>query len=331
MNLLPYKPHPLLRSGHLQTLAVGFRWGELPPYNARSRVIPTRDGEALVVHEELGSPLAAEAPLIILIHGLGGDHTSSYLQRLAPRLRAAGNMVWRIDLRGCGMGAEHASRPAHAGISEDIACVVAHANQTFPSRPIRIIGFSLSGNILLKFLGELATNQLPYPVDGASLQKCLAVAPPVNLRACADNIDRFSRRIYTQFYLDTLTQQVQKMRSRWPRWARLPDSPAIKTIRQFDARYTAPLNGFASTDDYYSRSSASNLSAHIRTPTTVLIDKHDPIVPYASFSDVEFNQETTSVITTERGGHMGYFGVDAEGKNIRWMEYFVLEFCKREP
>ncbi len=329
MNMLPYRPHPLLRSGHLQTLLVGVVYGERPKHNAQSIPVPTDDGETLLVHQENGPPLAPSAPTVILIHGLGGDHTSPYLQRIAHQLRHSGMRVWRVDLRGSGLGMKHAWRPAHAGASDDLASVVEAAQLRDPAADIHVAGFSLSGNILLKMLGEAAAGVDHARVDLSRIGSAVAVAPPVDLHLCAQNMERFSRRVYTRYYLKMLGAQVQQRQSHWPQWKAIPTHPPLKTIRQFDARYTAPMSGFVDTDDYYTQASAKDWLPSITTRTTLLVDRHDPIVTAKAFDPSKINAQSTKLILTSHGGHMGYFGRDASGQNIRWMEYFVVQHLKR--
>ncbi|MCR9294339.1 MAG: alpha/beta fold hydrolase [bacterium] len=326
---LPFRPHPLLRNGHLQTIMAGVSCGPRPPYQATPLVIPTHDGESLVIHEELGPPTGNDAHLVILVHGLGGDHSSPYLQRLAFQLRAAGFLVWRVDLRGCGHGIDHAWKPANAGRSDDLATVLQAAMSRHPGRPVHFVGFSLSGNILLKMLGEICAGSSPVEVDHSQLASSLAVAPPANLKDCADNMDRLSRRPYCKYYLKLLDQQVQQKRNRWARWQKLPAKPKLRTIRQFDAFYTAPLSGFRSAEDYYLKSSSIDLLQHIKVPTQILIDLHDPIVTAKSLELAQFSA-STEVVRTRFGGHMGYFGVDEQGHQIRWLEYYVVEYLKRQ-
>lgn len=328
--MTPYRPHPLLRSGHLQTLMVGLRCGFRPKHHAQRIEVPLIDGERLAVHEELtdesqAPELLATAPLVILIHGLGGDHTSPYLQRIAFELRRAGLRVWRVDLRGSGQGLELAWRPAHAGCSHDLAAIVNVATERFPKAPIRIVGFSLSGNILLKMLGEAALGILTPAINLSAIENALAIAPPADLHSCANNMDRPSRKVYTHYYLKMLDKQVELRRQRWPQWQAIAREPRVRTIREFDARYTAPLGGFRDTDHYYSDSSAIGLMKHITTPTTLVIDQHDPIVCARAFEDVELNPNSMQLIKTSYGGHMGYFGLDARGRALRWMEYFVAQ------
>lgn len=329
MTPLPYRPHPLLRNGHLQTLMVGLICGERPKYSARPITVPLPDGESMVAHEETGGVHADRAPLVILQHGLGGDHRSPYLERLAPRLSALGFTVWRVDMRGCGAGLPLAWRPANAGSSRDLAAVVRAAAATYPRKRIHVVGFSLSGNVLLKMLGEAAADRPGVEIDLDRIDSAIAIAPPINLSECADNMDRWSRRIYTHYYLKVLHQQVQLRRSQWPQWRRVPEFPSVRTIRQFDARYTAPLSGFVDTADYYEQSSSSPWMKHIRTPTTVLVDRDDPIVTASSFDRTEVNTASTELVFTQRGGHMGYFGLDEQGRMMRWMEYFVMQRFKQ--
>ncbi len=328
MQILPYRPHPLLRNGHLQTLLVGVVYGQRPPHQAELIRVPINADEALAVHEELGAPLAEHAPIVVLIHGLGGDHTSPYLQRIAHQLRLVGFRVWRVDLRGSGEGMKLAWRPAHAGNSDDIAKVVASACERYPHAAVHIVGFSLSGNIVLKMLGETAAGAAHPELDLARITSATAIAPPVDLHHCANNMERFSRRIYTKYYVKVLTEQVQQRQVHWPQWAQIPSQPPLKTIRQFDARYTAPMCGFRDTDHYYSEASAIDWLPSITTPTTLLVDRHDPIVTVKSFAPSKINQQSTDLILTSHGGHMGYFGLDAEGRSIRWMEYFVIQHLK---
>lgn len=320
---LAYRPHPLLRSGHLQTLLVGLVGFECPKYNAVPIRIGLDDGESMIVHEERGAALSKQAPLAILLHGLGGDHRSAYLGRLAPQLRSQGMCVWRVDLRGCGEGLTHAWRPANAGSSEDLAAVVKAAMELHPERTIQIAGFSLSGNILLKMLGEAGAGAGCNKFDLSRLRLALAIAPPINLHDCASNMDRWSRRMYTHYYLKSLDNQVAIRQQHWPQWRTRSRTPKVQTIRQFDARYTAPLSGFIDEDDYYTQSSAVDWLPSIRTPTKILVDQDDPIVPARSFACAKTNPASTEILHTRRGGHMGYFGIDARGQNIRWLEYFV--------
>ena len=305
---------------------LGISYGLRPPHAATEIQIPLADGEALVVHEENGATLGEDVPTALLIHGLGGNHRSPYLQRIAQQLRREGIRVWRVDLRGSGAGLTLAWRPAHAGCSSDLAAIVRAAHERYPHSPLRIAGFSLGGNVLLKMLGEAADGaQTAEQLDLSWIERAIAIAPPVNLHDCANNMDRMSRRVYTRYYLKVLDKQVEMRRDIWPAWQAIAREPKVKTIRQFDARYTAPLGGFRDTNHYYDVASSDQWLQHVRTPTTILIDRHDPIVTAASIERVRIDPSYVKIEHTTHGGHLGYLGLDDQGRLMRWMDHYVVQ------
>jgi predicted alpha/beta-fold hydrolase len=241
------------------------------------------------------------------------------LQRIAHQLRLAGVRTWRVDLRGSGAGLSLAWRPAHAGSSSDLAAIVREAQIRYPNSLVRIAGFSLGGNVLLKMLGESAAGgPLSERLDLSRIEFALAIAPPINLHDCATNMDRLSRRVYTNYYLKVLDKQVEQRRALWPAWQAIPREPKVKTIRQFDARYTAPLSGFRDTNHYYDVASADQWLNHICTPTTILVDRHDP----------NFDAQIIRMEYSNHGGHLGYLGMDDRGKPMRWMDHYVVNSIK---
>jgi uncharacterized protein len=323
--MLAYRPHPLLRNGHFQTILAGFHEGLLHPRNSKAVSVALGDGDYLLAHEEIGPPIAHDCRLVILVHGLGGDHTSPYLQRTTHALHQRGCRVWRVDLRGSGHAMQLGWRPAHAGCSSDLAAVVKMARHLYPLSPISMVGFSLSGNILLKMLGELGAGQLPLSRNQARIESAMAVAPPLDLHDCADNMDRWSRRLYTRYYVKVLEQQAAIKRSLWPQWQELPSQPPIRSIRQFDSRYTAPLSGFRDWQHYYSEASSIQWLPEIKTPTEVVLDRHDPIVTWNSFLKAKFDPDWVRFTHTNYGGHIGYFGIDDAGRVFRWLEYYIVQ------
>ncbi len=314
-----FKPHPLLRSGHLQTVLGALAKGALPPYRAIDRKVPLADGEALVIHEEQTPQLIHENSLALLVHGLGGDHSSPYMRRIATRLAQAGYRVWRMDLCGCGAGMQHSHRPAHAGTSGDLAAVLAYAQKVYPQAQIAVAAFSLGGNILLKMLGELVEGELSIDIDRSRIAKAIAVAPPADLHTCSMNMERLTRRPYTNYYLKMLGKQVKARADRWDAWKAISPNERLKTIRQFDRWYTVPLGGFKNTDDYYSAASSKRWLNKIDVPTHLLLDRDDPIIPFRSFQNVEFSPSIECEVT-RFGGHLGYLARARGGGLRRWMD-----------
>ncbi len=327
--MLPYHPHLLLRNGHLQTVFGSLTHGVRPPYRADLIKVPLPDGESIVAHQESGGMLADDCPIVILVHGLGGCHRSPYMQRIAHRLNCNRVRCWRMDLRGSGAGLRHGGRPAHAGSSEDLAAVVEVAGRCYPRAPIYLVGFSLGGAILLKMLGEASSGELRVNLEVSRICRALAVAPPIDLSRCADNMERPSRMVYTRYYLHMLSKQVAQRAEVWPEWRAITRRPMIKTIRQFDARYTVPLAGFENTEHYYSVCSSERWLSKIIPPTTILVDQDDPIVPAESFHSVQ-HSSNVNLEFTRHGGHLGYIGRDDTGRAMRWMDHWVVQRIKSD-
>src|SRR5688500_14272204 len=152
----PFRPLPLLYNPHVQTVLGNLlRWtrDRLP---ARTDTVPLPDGDALAVHDTCPPTWSEGDPIVVLLHGLGGCHQSSYMRRMANRLTALGLRTARVDLRGAGAGVTLARRFYNAGCSDDIRAVLQQLAGRHPEAPLFVVGFSLGGNIALKLAGESA-------------------------------------------------------------------------------------------------------------------------------------------------------------------------------
>ncbi len=326
---LPYRAYPFFRNGHVQTFFAGMDGKDDGDVPMRAILIALEENEQIVVHEELEPAVADDtARLVLLIHGLGGDHTSPYMRRIAEKLRAQRLRIWRMDMRGSGDGAALAWRPAHAGRSDDLAAVVAKARELYPQARVSIVGISLGANVLLKFLGELSAGKHSLSLEASGVQQAIAVVPPLDLHECVDNMDRLRRRIYNIYYVNALMQQAIEKRRLWPQWKAISTQPRIKTIRQYDARYTAPLSGFRDENDYYTQASSLPWLPEIKVPTEIILDRHDPIVTWHSCQKAQFDPKWVGFTHTDYGGHVGFIGTDQRGKPFRWLNYYVAEKIK---
>jgi predicted alpha/beta-fold hydrolase len=320
-----FRPRWWLRSPHLQTFLGAT--GQVACVSELTKVhrIPTIDGEALALHEDLpllGSPSSVATedafcdPVVLLIHGLGGSHRSGYLVRIASRLRELGVRVFRLDLRGSGAGEEWAYKPPHAGLTSDIADTVGWIEKHYHPQWLSLSGFSLGGNLVLKFLGELGRGSFRDRVDGDCLRHAVAVAPPIDLRLAADAMECGTGRFYSAYFLKLLNRHLQRKVELWPQWKSLLRSRSAKSIRQFDQWYTAPLSGFASADEYYEQSSSKSWLASIQLDVDLLVAADDPIVPIKSYNGIDrilaADVEKASGIGSIRfcqstwGGHLGF-------------------------
>jgi predicted alpha/beta-fold hydrolase len=311
-----FRPHPLFRGGHLQTIAGAYWPGKYGLVAGKQHHVALPDGDSIVLHDD--GPAEAKT-IALLVHGLGGCGQSGYVLRTSAKLRARGVRVFRMDLRGWGAGMKVARQPLHAGRSEDAGAALAFLTRHFPDLPIHLVGFSMGANIVLKLAGELAGSAPP------SLASVLAVSPPIDLVACSQAIGRSLGGAYDRRFLRSLLRHVSARSLAAPdAWTRALVPPP-RTLLEFDGRFTAPLSGFADVNDYYTRASSGPLLARIAVPTLIIAAASDPIVPLAPFERASYSA-MTQLAVTPCGGHLGFVAARGTDPDRRWLDWRVVEW-----
>ncbi len=299
-----FRPHPLLRNGHLQTLFGTF--GKVPQATvvAEKHHVSLEDGDVLCIHDVCPPQWANNDPVAVMVHGLCGSHQAPYLVRLVESLYPRGIRTIRIDMRGCGDSRMTCHSASHAGRSSDVRAVLQYVQNIAPAAPIWLVGISLGGNQILKLLGESIGSDSPsFASQGVT--KAVAVAPPVSLKQCADNLERWSLRPYSQFFIRELLGQVSPLVKQNPDWQKVRLDPMPRTMREFDERVTAPLSGFSGADDYYHQAAAYPHLSKLKVPTLVLASEDDPIVPAHVIRQAPWSKQV-ELEFTRHGGHLGY-------------------------
>ena len=259
-------------------------------------------------------------PIILLAHGMGGCSESGYMKRISTKLWMRGYGVFLINHRGSGPGMGLSSRLWNGGASDDLAKMIDFVIQRNPGKFLVPIGFSLSGNILLKYLGK--GQIIPSKILGA-----LAVNPPVDLRISSAIISRkWSCAVFNQYYMKLIRNQAIAITKQFP--DALSPLKNLKTIWDFDVSYTAPSGGFKDVDDYYDSCSSMHCLKGIEISTSILCAEDDPFVPCKIFDQVEMSERVT-LHKPKKGGHMGYIArhVTPHGDR-RWMDYAILEWIR---
>ena len=259
-------------------------------------------------------------PIILLAHGMGGCSESGYMKRISTKLWMRGYGVFLINHRGSGPGMGLSSRLWNGGASDDLAKMIDFVIQRNPGKFLVPIGFSLSGNILLKYLGE--GQIIPSKILGA-----LAVNPPIDLRISSAIISRkWSCAVFNQYYMKLIRNQAIAITKQFP--DALSPLKNLKTIWDFDVSYTAPSGGFKDVDDYYDSCSSMHCLKGIEISTSILCAEDDPFVPCKIFDQVEMSERVT-LHKPKKGGHMGYIArhVTPHGDR-RWMDYAILEWIR---
>ncbi len=312
-----FVPHPLVRGSHLQTIFGALAGTAATTDMAVRHIVDLDDGDRVVLHDDCPGNWRSPQRVALMLHGVTGSHASPYLVRATAKLVARGVRVFRLDMRGCGAGAGLADGPGHAGRSEDVAVVLETIAGICPASPVTVVGYSMGANIALKLLGEFGDT----PPGG--LDRAIAVAPPIDLAACCERIERGFNRIYERNFVRRLVAQARRMRATSAAIAAIPLDPLPRKISDFDDRYTAPLSGFRDVRDYYQQCSAAPLMRAVRLPTLVITAANDPLVPVHLFEQYE-RSAAVELHVTSCGGHLGFFGAPGIDPDRWWLDWRIL-------
>ncbi len=243
-----------------------------------------------------------DKPLLVLMHGLAGCETSSYMIMTAAAMRDAGYPVLRLNLRGAGPSRPICKGQYHAGRSADLAAAIRALAPVWGSRGIVMVGFSLAGNITLKFAAEFA-GDLPVPA-------VISVSAPIDLELTAHNMLRPRNYLYNQKLLMDYKRQALAD------GAEVSDEEraAVRRSRNFtdvDNWFVAPRNNFRDAEDYWRKSMAKQFLPDIPVPALILHAADDPMVPAEPYLDIEWSSHANlTSLVTPHGGHLGFHDVD---------------------
>ena len=311
--------HPLLPTGHLQTLATFLQAGPAQPERTVRHCVTLADGDQIVLHEDHPADSTDRRLAVLLVHGLAGCYRSGYMTRIAGKLNRAGYRTFRMDLRGCGAGLGLASRPYHSGRSEDVDAALRFVMSHAADHATVVLGFSLGANIVLKLLGELG-DRAPE-----QLRLGIAICPPIDLLTCVTNLNRFPNRLYDHYFAKKLVAQIavnQQRRGDFPQ-ARL--DPIPQTIYAFDDLFTAPVGGFGRADAYYAACSSEQFIPKITVPTMILAAQDDPLIPFAPFERVTL-PSCVRLIASEHGGDIGFIGRSCGDPDRQWLDWRIIDW-----
>jgi hypothetical protein len=262
-------------------------------------------------------------PTLIGLHGLEGSSTAHYMRGIAHKaLRARFNVVL-LNQRNCG-GTEHLGPGLyHSGLTDDPAFVIKAFTREGLDR-IVVAGYSLGGNLALKLAGEHPPSELP------ALKAVCAVSPVLELEQCVRALERRSNFIYQWNFVRNLKARMRRKDRCWPGRFALDALPRVRTVREFDAVYTAPYFGFGSAEDYYHRAAAMRVVPRVQIPALVIAAADDPFVPVDAFREPALTDNPNiRLIVTEHGGHCGFLGRASDGDDDGyWAEKMVVDFAQ---
>lgn len=311
-----YVPPPYLFNGHLQTIVPGvFR--KIEGVKFRRERIATPDDDFL----DLDWSRQGFANLAILSHGLEGDSGRPYIKGMVRMLNAHKWDALAWNFRGCSGEMNRQARFYHSGATDDLETVIRHALSCDCYESVALIGFSLGGNLTLKYLGEKGPGLPP------AIKKSVVFSVPLCLASSCEAISRPGNFIYSKRFLNSLHRKVQSKSALMPGHSLLGAPQTVRTIRDFDDRYTAPLHGFENATAYYAASSAKSFLRHIAVPTLIVNAKNDPFLsPECYDPELVKGLEHVYLEIPSAGGHCGFPGRDLHGP--AWSERRALAFLK---
>ncbi len=314
-----YRPPALITNGHLQTILPSLL-RRVAGVTYRRERIATPDDDFLDLDWSLGNP---GARLAVLCHGLEGSTAAAYMKGMVRLFNRAGWDTLGINFRGCSGIPNRRLRSYHSGATEDLATVLAHVGRHAVYRSIGLIGFSLGGNLVLKYLGEQGRRL------GADIRWAAAVSVPCDLKDGALAMSRPACRIYMFRFLRTLCAKARMKAVHANSWLRPEDFKGLRTFREFDDRYTAPAHGFRDAEEYWRECSARFFIDRIRIPTLLVNARNDPFLgPRCYPADQARRSAWLHLEMPASGGHVGFIPPLLRGDF--WHERRILAFAEAQ-
>ena len=291
-----YKPHPFLKNAHIQTIYPAlFRRVKGVRYSREK--LETPDGDFL----DLDWSTLRSKKLALISHGLEGSTDQPYVKGMVKSLNENGWDVLAWNFRGCGGRPSRQIHSYHSGKSEDLDHVVEHVlRKNYKS--VTLIGFSVGGNITLKYLGEKGEGLDPR------LESSVTFSVPCNLKSTSYKLATLENRIYMEWFLMSLRKKVKQKENEMKLFGiNTKKTYLISTFEEFDNRFTAPLNGFEDADDYWEKSSSLYYLSEIKIPSLLVSALDDPFLTPDCFPVEEAkNNECLFLETPSCGGHVGF-------------------------
>jgi uncharacterized protein len=308
----PFKPAWWCRGPHLQTL-----W----PVLARRRLRVARRRERLELADgdflDLDWTSGTKGPIVLILHGLEGSSESHYARGLMHAVHRRGWRGVAMHHRGCSGEPNRLVRSYHSGETGDVAHVVTELRRREPATPLAVVGYSLGGNVLLKWLGETGAQ----PVAAA-----VAVSVPFLLDRCAARMQHGFSRFYQWELMRRLRTSVAAKRRQVTLPLRVADLSTLRTFREFDDHVTAPLHGFRDADHYYRAASSRRWLGNIRVPTLVIHAADDPFMYPDALPQRTELPATVEFDLCAHGGHVGFVSGATPWRVRYWLDERIPEY-----
>lgn len=309
------------RNPHGQTL-----WSRLaryrPPLTLRRDRLELDDGDFIDL--DWVNYSENTQPMVLVIHGLEGSSQSPYALGILKAIEQRG---WRgvgMNLRGCSGEDNRLARAYHSGDSADVNSIIRHLKDKHPDSPLAVVGYSIGGNMLLKWLGEQGRNN----VQPNSVNAAVAVSVPFDLGHCADVLSHSLFRIYENYFMKRLKARIVRKLHTMVMPLSETELRNVSSIREFDDKITAPLHDFADANDYYSQSSCRQYLSDIKHDCLIIHARDDPFMTSAIIPETGELSRSTEMELYDNGGHVGFVSGSVPGKANYWLERRITDYLQ---
>lgn len=314
-----------LRNGHAQTMLPIMPWAWPSRPILRRETLELPDGDATAVDWMADADLLpASAPLLVILHGLEGSANSAYARMLMESAFERGWHSCVLHFRDCGDYRNRLPRRYHAGETNDLRHLLnvlqGRRRESGNPGPILAVGYSLGGNVLLKYLGE---SKSETPLVAAT-----AVCAPLDLHVCAEALDTGFSKIYQRFLLRRMKRSVIDKFDRHTAAFDWERAMKAKTFAEFDDAVTAPLHGFEGKQDYYDRCSAVHFLHSIERPTLIINSLDDPFMRPDVIPEPDLLSDTVRIELAAHGGHVGFVNGGTPWRPTFYLPGRIIEFLE---
>ncbi|MFM0596092.1 hydrolase [Paraburkholderia dilworthii] len=318
-----YRAPLWLPNRHAQTIVPSL-FARRPTVALRRERWDTPDGDFIdldwVVHDTPTAP-AADAPLLVLFHGLEGSSASHYAMSLMAASREAGWHGVVPHFRSCGGELNRLPRFYHLADSDEVDWVLRRLRAAH-NGPIVVAGVSLGGNVLLRWLGERREEA------AALISAAAAISTPIDVHAGGRALSQGFGLVYARSFLKTLKQKATQKLVQYPGLFDRDTMLASRNMYEFDNVVTAPLHGFRNTEDYWSQATTRPLLPYIQVPTLVLNARNDPFLPAEALPSRHEVSAAVELEQPKHGGHAGFMTGPFPGR-IDWLARRVFGYLER--
>lgn len=312
-----YKPPWYLRNRHVQTMYPSlFRKVEGVRYT-RHR-LDTADDDFI----HLDVSLAGDRPArhaVMVVHGLGGHSRRAYIRGMIKAFNDVGRDGFAFNFRSCGGEMNRQLKFYHSGDTADLHTAIKYIISTYGYESIGLTGFSMGGNVIVKYLGEQGENL------AAAVRAATVFSVPCDLDASCIQLDRPKNVIYLKRFLRMLHRAIKAKMELFPEQLNDDAFTSIRKLRDYDNYYTAPLHGFENAGDYYRKSSCLSFIPRVTIPTLMVNAKNDPFLAPSCFP-LELAREHSRFFleTPKSGGHVGF--IEFNDREQYWHEKRAIRF-----